>query len=251
MTYKVRLLCEVGATQFQYEAVIESPSSEEPEGLRPYQLAQALGKNPSTTRSLLKKMRQDGEVRLEEGVSTTGTPVATDDQQVNIVATDDQQVNAEKPGVHAVHAVCPDSIPPEITPVVDTLQEEPPVQPVDTGNTVDTVDAMDDPHTEDSRNRRDTVDAGNTGHRGNSGDSGDTANSLDAGNSVDSGDRANRENSDNNVDTLEEDPLLSPDPSPSMPGEALQAARRGLPHRVYRLIAAQITEILPPEEPVC
>lgn len=173
--------------------------AEEPTGLRPYQLAQALGKNPSTTRSLLKKMRQDGEVVLEEGLY--------------------------RAGVHAVHAVAPDSPPPEPAPAVDTgsessagtPQEKPPAQSVDTGNSVDAIDSVDTTHREDSSNGLDTVDAGNNGHRGNSVDSDDTANTEDRGNTVDSGDTTNRENSDNSVDTLEEDPFLAPDPYTSLP----------------------------------
>lgn len=178
---------------------------EEPTGQRPWQLAQALGKNPSTVRSLLKKMRADGDVTLEAGRYTRGSskPASLPEER----------------GVHAVHPVAPAATTPEPAPTVDASQEKP-AWPVDAVDSVDSSHRVDSALTEDSGNTGDTgyrMDAATNGHRSNGVDRSHTANSLDAGNTVDSGDMAHREDSSNRVDSWEDDPFLAPDPFVDLP----------------------------------
>jgi hypothetical protein len=117
---------------------------EHPGGLRPLELAQALGKNPSSCRSLLQKMRQDGEVILEEGVY-------------------------RRPGVHTVHTVAP---------VADVV--EPPPEEEDRADAVDGADTTDSLDSADSGDTTDAVDMPDSLDSGDRSDRADTVDAMDA-----------------------------------------------------------------------
>jgi hypothetical protein len=150
---------------------------EEPEGLRPYQLAQALGKNASSTRSLLQKMRQDGEVVLEEGVY-------------------------RRPGVHTVHTVAPVVAGAEPLPEAEDRADA--VDSADSGDTPDAVDSSDDTDTRDSKDGEDSTD------------SMDDADAVDSGNSADSADTVDAMDAPGWL-ADEEDPFLAPAPYTTLP----------------------------------
>lgn len=183
---------------------------EERAGMRPYQLAQALGKKPQSMRSLLKKMRDDGHVALQE----EGTYVA-------LVAPpawrDPATLHCQHASVAGVHGVVPDPACMQVSQVGTPGDGDEGMHAGDGGDVEDADDGDDGGHAGDGGDGGEAMHVGDGGegmHAGDGDDAGEALHAMDG----DSADEALHARDAPLGGALDDpDPFLEPEDYPPVP----------------------------------